>query len=86
MLEDKEFNEWILKAPNIKPTEIMVDVDWNNDGNLKSYFYSVSSFNRVSITDDRSKSTKIENSDSLDEVISNLKKTLKNNLVRIYTI
>ncbi len=86
MKEDKEFNSWILKTPNIKPTEVMVDVDWNGDGNVKSYFYNISSINRVSLTDDRNKSVKIDNSDALDEVITDLKKTLKDNLVRIYTI
>lgn len=86
MKDDEKFNEWILKKPNIKPTEVMVDVDWNKDGNIKSYFYQISSINRVSLTDDRTKSVKIENSDVLDEVINDLRKTLKDNLVRIYTV
>ena len=86
MVEDEEFNAWILKTKDIKPTEIMVDVDWKSDGNIKSYFYSISSTNRVSLTDDRNKSVKIENSGVLDEVITDIKKTLKENLVRIHTI
>ena len=86
MKDDKEFNAWILKEPDITPTEVMVDVDWNKDGNIKSYFYNISSINRVSLTDDRNKSVKIDNSGVLEEVINDLKKTLKDNLVRVYTI
>ena len=86
MKDDKEFNTWILKEPDITPTEVMVDVDWNKDGNIKSYFYNISSINRVSLTDDRNKSVKIDNSGVLEEVINDLKKTLKDNLVRVYTI
>lgn len=86
MKDDKEFNAWILKEPDITPTEVMVDVDWNKDGNIKSYFYNISSINRVSLTDDRNKSVKINNSGVLEEVINDLKKTLKDNLVRVYTI
>ena len=58
----------------------------NKDGNIKSYFYNISSINRVSLTDDRNKSVKIDNSGVLEEVINDLKKTLKDNLVRVYTI
>lgn len=84
MKEDKEFNSWILREPNIKPTELVVDVDWRHDGNVKTYFYSVS-FNRLSLTDDRDKSAKITNSEVLDETIEYLQKTLKDDLVKIYT-
>ena len=85
MKEDKEFNTWILKEPNINPTELVVDVDWKHDGNVKTYFYSISSVNRVSLTDDRNKSVKINNSDVLDDAIKDIQKTLKDNLVKIYT-
>lgn len=84
MKEDKEFNTWILKEPNINPTELVVDVDWKHDGNVKTYFYSISSVNRVSLTDDRNKSVKISNSDVLDDAIKDIQKTLKDNLVKIY--
>lgn len=83
--EDKEFNNWIFKTPDIKETEITVVVDWANNGEKKTYYYSGMTFDKLNLTEKKESSIKISNKSLLDDTVNQLKKQLKENLVSINT-
>jgi len=82
---DNEFNNWILKLPDIKETEISVIVDWKNDKDYKTYYYSNTNYKQVNLTEHKELAKKVSNKRQLNEIIDTLKKQLKENLVYIQT-
>lgn len=84
--EDKEFNNWILKTPDIEDTEIEVYVDWNKDGNVVKYYFENIHTGRISLTERTELSKAIRNKSQLEEIKQTLNKQLKENLVKIATI
>ena len=84
--EDKEFNNWILKTPDIEDTEIEVYVDWNNDGNVVKYYCADIHTDRINLTEHTEFSKTIHNKSQLEEIKQTLRKQLKENLVKITTI
>ena len=86
MKTDENFNAWILKIPNCKETEIVVEVDWLNDGNVIKYYYQNTSKENISITEHREKSKKLYNKEQIEETIDELKHQLNKSLVNIYTL
>lgn len=83
--EDIDFNNWILKLPDVEETEIIVIVDWNKDKHYVTYFYSGMGPNGISLTEHTEKSITLSNKGQIDEVIDTLKKQLKDSLISIAT-
>lgn len=86
MKNDDEFNHWIFKDPDIESTEIVMDIDWLDNGTIEQFYYQNTNTDKISITKDRNKSTKISNKSQLDETIKCLKKQLRNSIKQIYTV
>ena len=84
--EDAEFNNWILKLPDMEETEIVVTVDWNKDKHYVTYYYSGIGPNGISLTEHTEKSVALSNKGQINEVIDTLKKQLKENLIYIGTV
>ena len=83
---DDEFNNWILKKPDIKETEIIVIVDWEGNKKYETYYCADINTNKINLTEHKEFSKKISNKSQLNEIIDTLKKQLKENLVSIKTV
>ena len=82
---DDEFNNWILKLPDIKETEISVIVDWDGNKEYKTYYYASADNSKINLTEHKEKARTVSNKSQLNEIFDTLKRQLKENLVYIHT-
>ena len=82
---DDEFNNWILKLPDIKETEISVIVDWDGNKEYKTYYYVSTDNSKINLTEHKEKARTVSNKSQLNEIFDTLKRQLKENLVYIHT-
>lgn len=84
---DKEFDNWALKLPDIKETQICVVVDWLGNGEQKVYYCeNVGKNYNVVLTKDRALAKTIYNKEQLEGIQNAIKKELKEHLVSIQLI
>ena len=84
--EDAEFNNWILIIPDIKETDIVVTVDWINDGTIRRYYYQGETKDMINLTEHPGRSVKINNKARLDSIMSDIKKQVGKSLVNIKAV
>ena len=82
---DDEFNNWILKLPDIKETEISVIVDWDGNKEYKTYYYASADNSKINLTEHKEFAKTVSNKSQLNEIFDTLKRQLKENLVYIHT-